>query len=125
MQVEEKEESVNILTITDTGFLALPPDNPDANNFLQLQLENYELNCLKNQLQASIDAERAEIIHLQEQTKYARAVLISNEDEGHAATSESETLMQELYLQQAYLESIRVLLCEEILKEQISVATFC
>lgn len=106
-------EATYILTISDTGFLSLPDDHPEATSFLQLQLENYELQNLKQQLQATINRERAEIIQLDQTT---RANTRSAADEGQGL--ECDTVVQELYTQQAYLESIRVLLCEEVLKER-------
>lgn len=106
-------EATSILTISDTGFLSLPDDHPEATSFLQLQLENYELQNLKQQLQATINRERAEIIQLDQTT---RANTRSAADEGQGL--ECDTVVQELYTQQAYLESIRVLLCEEVLKER-------
>lgn len=109
---EEQAPSLT-LTITESGFLALPPDHPEANLFTQLQWENYELHRLRQKLQLAINQEKAEI--------HAMKKLIV--DGNRAAAKPIEPLptaaeAQELLAQNAYLESVRKLLCEEITAEQ-------
>lgn len=54
----------NILTIDENGLLVLPSNHPDYITLLRFQLENQELINWKNQLQAKITTERAEVVRL-------------------------------------------------------------
>lgn len=107
------------MTITETGFLALPT-HPDANKFTQLQVENYELHRLAQKLQQQINQERTEIQSLQRQVMERK----SHSPErvfGKTTTTTVEQNadeLQELIAQNVYLESIRRMLCDEILAEQ-------
>lgn len=54
----------NILTIDENGLLTLPTNHPDYLTLLRYQLENQELINWKNELQARITTERAEVVRL-------------------------------------------------------------
>lgn len=104
-----------VLNITDTGFLALPTGHPEAAQFMQDQLENYELHRLRHKLQSAINLERAEIHSLKKQ-------LVERISHGHHSPEQppsehSAGEVQELLAQNAYLESVKRMLCEEILAE--------
>lgn len=97
------------------GLLKLPADHPEANNFTQLQLENYELQRWRDKLQAAINQEKAEILALQKQMKEQPPNLSPAKPE---KTSDDNTAeLQQLLAQNAFLESTRKLLCDEIMSE--------
>ncbi|XP_058821572.1 ralA-binding protein 1 [Topomyia yanbarensis] len=52
------------VTVSDNGFMLLPENHPDYLALIRLQLENQELLNWKAQLQARINAERAEIVRM-------------------------------------------------------------
>lgn len=69
--IPEEQSSVKETTAADegmylheSGLLMLPKTHPDYHTLIRLQLENQELLNWKNQLQAKISFERAEILRL-------------------------------------------------------------
>lgn len=120
MEVKEETENTakEILTITESGFLALPADHPEAAAFLQLQLENLQLQKYKQQLQSAILKERAEIVTLKKQLQSSRRVDQVEPAPPPPETEQDRRAMTELLSQNVYLESVRSLLCEKIIEEQ-------
>lgn len=111
-------DPLTTLTITETGFLALPPTHVDAYKFTELQVENYELHRLRQKLQQQINQERAEIQSLQRQVMERKCHSPERMLAKTTTTEPNPVEVQELIAQNAYLESIRRMLCDEFLAEQ-------
>lgn len=108
-------EQATTFTITETGLLKLPTDHPEAENFIQLQLENFELHRWRDKLQAAINQEKAEILAMQKQMKDQQPNLSPEKPE--RTSDDNTTEIQQLLAQNAFLESTRKLLCDEIMSE--------
>lgn len=104
-------------TITSDGFLALPSDHPEHDNFIQLQLENYELQRWRQQLQNAINQERAEIHAIKKKLKELNCDSVEPECDPSKLATPSENELQEVCAQNAYLQAVRGMLFEEIMKE--------
>lgn len=104
--------------VTENGFLMLHPEHPEYLNLIRLQLENQELINWKQQLQARINAERAEFARLKRLAGSTEAVQETpsiNPDE-----PEYERIVDHYMKENALLEQKRALLAKEILDENIS-----
>ncbi|XP_055906718.1 ralA-binding protein 1 isoform X2 [Eupeodes corollae] len=80
--IPEEQPPIKEITAADegmylheNGMLMLPKTHPDYHTLIRLQLENQELMNWKNQLQARISAERAEILRLK------KFLVVSNTDQ--------------------------------------------
>lgn len=113
LQSEELSQATRF-TISDSGFLVLPPSHPDNLEFMKLQLENYELNALRQRLQSAINEERAEIHALKKELMTRQAPPIPPPAQKQ---DEDVTEIDELWAQNQYLETVRKVLCNEILAE--------
>lgn len=114
------------VTVTDNGFMLLPENHPDYLTLIRLQLENQELMNWKGQLQARINAERAEIVRM-------KRLLITddNDDDSgvrpHGPSSldctvisdndDYERLVAQYAKENALLEQKRQMLAKEIFDE--------
>lgn len=112
------------VTVTDNGFMLLPENHPDYLLLIRLQLENQELMNWKGQLQARINAERAEIVRMK------RLLITDDDDNGvgpHGPSSldctvisdndDYERLVAQYAKENALLEQKRQLLAKEIFDE--------
>lgn len=114
--VQEIAENPERIHTSESGFLMLPRDHPEYTNLIRLQLENQELLKWKEQLQARINTERAECVHLKrmEPASYSATTSLSSED------PEYEQLVDHLMKENLLLEQKRSLLAQEIIDENIS-----
>lgn len=80
---------------------------------MSLQLENYELLRLKQKLQSAINQERTEIHALKKKLVEQSPERIDKPPVAEVSSAE----VHELLAQNAYLESVRKLLCNQILSE--------
>lgn len=104
--------------VTENGFLMLHHEHRDYLNLIRLQLENQELINWKQQLQARINAERAECVRL-------KRLATSTETPPEAPTinaddPEYERIVEHYMKENDLLEQKRTLLAKEILDENIS-----
>lgn len=112
------------VTVTDNGFMLLPENHPDYLLLIRLQLENQELMNWKGQLQARINAERAEIVRMK------RLLITDDDDNGVGPLGPSsldctvisdnddyERLVAQYAKENALLEQKRQLLAKEIFDE--------
>lgn len=113
----EEVENPDQVFVTDSGFLMLRKDHPEYLNLIRLQLENQELMNWKQQLQAKINAERAECVRLKRMAapSEAEAPPTLNPDD-----TEYERLVDHYMKENALLEQKRILLAKEVLDENIS-----
>lgn len=117
---EEVVENLEQVYVDENGFLTLHQDHPEYLNLIRLQLENQELINWKQQLQARINAERAECVRLK------RIVASGESSIQEAPTSlnpddpEYERFVDHYIKENTLLEQKRVLLAKEILDENIS-----
>lgn len=111
-------DHLNEVYVAENGFLMLHKDHPEYLTLIRLQLENQELVNWKQQLQARINAERAECVRLKR--------LVSSEPPEAPQSSlnpddpEYEKLVEHYLKENALLEQKRVLLAREIVEENIS-----
>ncbi|XP_058449995.1 ralA-binding protein 1 [Malaya genurostris] len=115
-------EQANIsdqVTVSDNGFMLLPENHPDYLMLIRLQLENQELLNWKAQLQARINAERAEIVRM-------KRLLISDNGIANDPSSldcivsdneDYERLVAHYAKENALLEQKRQILAKEIFEE--------
>ncbi|XP_019560513.2 ralA-binding protein 1 [Aedes albopictus] len=108
------------VTVTDNGFMLLPENHPDYLLLIRLQLENQELLNWKAQLQARINAERAEIVRMK------RLLVTDNGVTQHGPSSldcsvsdneDYERLVAHYAKENALLEQKRQMLAKEIFEE--------
>lgn len=111
----EGAEQRPLFTVTHDGLLTLPKDHPDASDLVHAQLENYELQRWRDQLQAAVNQERAELNMLKQQLKERQPV--ASPEQLEKPTDQSAAEVQELLARNAHLECIRQMLCDEILAE--------
>lgn len=112
---KENAENLDKVFVAENGFLMLHKDHPDYLNLIRLQLENQELINWKTQLQARINAERAECVRLKR--------LVVPEDVQPSMNPEEpefERIVDHYMKENALLEQKRILLAKEILEENIS-----
>lgn len=104
--------------VAENGFLTLHKDHPEYLNLIRLQLENQELINWKQQLQARINAERAECVRLKRILGTDEAI----QDSSTLSIDDPEyTRLVEHYVKEnALLEQKRLLLAKEILDENVS-----
>ena len=117
--VNQSQEVVDDkIFVTENGFLMLHPENPEYLNLIRLQLENQELINWKQQLQARINAERAEFARLKRlasSTESVQETTSINPEE-----PEYERIVDHYMKENVLLEQKRALLAKEILDENIS-----
>lgn len=115
----DPEKSTDQVTVTDNGFMLLPENHPDYLLLIRLQLENQELLNWKAQLQARINAERAEIVRM-------KKLLITDNGITHGPSSldctvsdneDYERLVAHYAKENALLEQKRQMLAKEIFDE--------
>lgn len=113
---QDNFENSDKVFVADNGFLMLHKDHPEYLNLIRLQIENQELMNWKMQLQARINAERAECVKLK------RLVGPSDEIQTSISTDEPEyeRIVDHYMKENALLEQKRILLAKEILDENIS-----
>ncbi|KAL9698684.1 hypothetical protein quinque_002125 [Culex quinquefasciatus] len=124
LKVVEPTAISDQVTVTDNGFMLLPENHPDYLLLIRLQLENQELMNWKGQLQARINAERAEIVRMK------RLLITDDDDNGvgpHGPSSldctvisdndDYERLVAQYAKENALLEQKRQLLAKEIFDE--------
>lgn len=108
------------VAVTDNGFMLLPENHPDYLLLIRLQLENQELLNWKAQLQARINAERAEIVRMK------RLLVTDNGVAPHGPSSldctvsdndDYERLVTHYAKENALLEQKRQMLAKEIFEE--------
>uniref|UniRef100_A0A1Q3FXY1 Putative ral-gtpase effector rlip76 n=1 Tax=Culex tarsalis TaxID=7177 RepID=A0A1Q3FXY1_CULTA len=111
------------VTVTDNGFMLLPENHPDYLTLIRLQLENQELMNWKGQLQARINAERAEIVRMK------RLLITDAAEDGTVVGPQSldctvisdnddyERLVAQFAKENALLEQKRQMLAKEIFDE--------
>lgn len=114
----ELPEAVDLdkVYVTDSSFLMLNHEHPEYLNLIRLQLENQELINWKQQLQARINAERAECVRLKRlvPAEATQEALMNPDD------PEYERIVDHYMKENALLEQKRALLAKEILDENIS-----
>lgn len=107
------------VTVTDNGFMLLPEGHPDYLSLIRLQLENQELMNWKAQLQARINAERAEIVRMKQ-------LIITDNGVTHGPSSldcslgdndDYERLVAQYAKENTLLEQKRQILAKEIFDE--------
>lgn len=109
------------LYVAENGFLMLPSDHPEHFNLIRLQLENQELMNWKQQLQARINAERAECVRLKgllankPSSNHDNQPSLTNDD------SEYDRLVEHYMKENSLLEQKRTLLANEIVNENLAV----
>jgi len=118
VSVVEVEDKGDQMYVAENGMLMLPKDHPEYFTLIKLQLENQELLNWKQQLQAKINAERAECVRLKkiampESVPSVPPVLPSDDPE-------YERLVDHYAKENALLEQKRVLLAKEIFDENVS-----
>lgn len=113
-----KDEDLEKVFVTESGFLMLHKDHPEYLNLIRLQLENQELINWKLQLQVRINSERAECVRLKE-----IALCTENTPEIQSNFNpedpEFEKIVDHYQKENALLEQKRILLSKEILEENI------
>lgn len=117
VQVQEVVDPDKVY-VTESGFLMLQPEHPEYFNLIRLQLENQELLNWKQQLQARINAERAECLRLKKLaglTETTQETPTVNPDD-----PEYERFIDHYLKENALLEQKRALLAKEIVDENIS-----
>lgn len=114
--IEENVENFEKVFVAENGFLMLHKDHPEYMNLIRLQLENQELINWKQQLQARINAERAECVRLKRLVAPVDDVLSSMNPE----EPEYERIVDHYMKENLLLEKKRNLLSKEILEENIS-----
>lgn len=118
-EVTEPEENLDQVFVADNGFLMLHKDHPEYLNLIRLQLENQELINWKQQLQARVNAERAECVRL-------KRMVATNDVVPEVPSSlnpddpEYEKLVDHYMRENSLLEQKRVLLAKEIIDENVS-----
>lgn len=119
--ITQPQEVVDLdkVYVTDNGFLMLHPEHPEYLNLIRLQLENQELINWKQQLQARINAERAECVRLK---RLAGSAEVTQEvtPSINPDDPEYERIVDHYMKENALLEQKRSLLAKEILDENIS-----
>lgn len=115
---EAKDENLDQVFVTESGFLMLHKDHPEYSTLIRLQLENQELINWKQRLQARINQERAEWVAL----KRMLPTEASQEPQPtlNADEPEIERLVEHYMKENALLEQKRLLLAKEILDENLS-----
>lgn len=121
------KDSDGLFIDEETGLLMVAKTHPDYSTLLRLQLENQELLTWKTQLQARINAERAEFLHLKQlyqQMTNKIAQQKSTANSTHATTTESQTpegdyerIVEHLIRENALLEHKKQMLSKEIFEE--------
>lgn len=114
---EEAVENLDQVFVTEDGFLMLHKDHPEYMNLIRLQLENQELLNWKQQLQARINAERAECVRLK---RIVGSTDVIQEVQPMLDDPEYERLVEQYTKENSLLEQKRALLAKEILDENIS-----
>lgn len=115
---EDVPENIDQVFVTESGFLMLHKEHPDYLSLIRLQLENQELINWKQQLQARINAERAECLRIKRllgPTESVEAISSLTSDD-----PEYERIVDQYMKENALLEQKRALLAKEILDENIS-----
>lgn len=115
---QQQEVDLDKVFVTENGFLMLHPEHPEYLNLIRLQLENQELINWKQQLQARINAERAEFARLKRLAGSTESVLETTSI--NPEEPEYERIVDHYMKENALLEQKRALLAKEILDENIS-----
>ncbi|XP_062553876.1 ralA-binding protein 1 [Armigeres subalbatus] len=108
------------VTVTDNGFMLLPENHPDYLLLIRLQLENQELLNWKAQLQARINAERAEIVRMKRLLVTDNGVINHGPSSLDCSVSDNEDyerLVGQYAKENALLEQKRQMLAKEIFEE--------
>lgn len=112
------DDSNDKIFIADNGMYMLPKNHSDYAALIKLQLENQELMDWKHQLQARINAERAECIRLK--NLLDNQPTSANVNELQPLQSDCERLIEQYVKENALLEQKRLLLAKEIFEENLS-----
>lgn len=117
---EEVSENLDQVYVTESGFLMLHQDHPEYLNLIRLQLENQELISWKQQLQARINAERAEFVSLKRMVGTSEVPIQEAPTTMNPDDPEFDRIVDHYIKENTLLEQKRVLLAKEILDENIS-----
>lgn len=108
----------------DTGLLMVPQNHPDYSTLLRLQLENQELLAWKNQLQARISSERAEILRLKQMQQQMSLKMSQKAVNNIQSTmpapppeNDYERIVEHFLRENALLEHKKQMLSKEIFEE--------
>ncbi|XP_075145387.1 ral interacting protein [Haematobia irritans] len=105
----------------EDGLLMVSKSHPDYSTLLRLQLENQELLSWKNQLQARISAERAEILHLKQlQQQMKNKTFTAGQDNVVSplpGADDYERIVEHFVRENALLENKKQMLANAIFEE--------
>lgn len=116
---QEPAEDLEKVYVLENGFLMLHKDHPDYHTLIRLQLENQELMNWKTQLQARINAERAECVRYKRMASNVEQVVDSPSALNHE-DGDYDKLIDHYLKENALLEQKRVLLAREIIEENLA-----
>lgn len=110
------------ITVNENGMLMLPESHPEYLNLIRLQLENYELNNWKQNLQRRIQNERTEVTRLKAILNNARqanstAVQLNDPIVTLPDGSNYERIVAQYVLENTILEEKKNHLAKEIFEE--------
>lgn len=104
----------------DSSFLMVPKTHPEYSQLIRLQLENQELLAWKNQLQARITAERAEVLRLKQHHQQLLAANSANAvaSDDAAAGGDYDKVIEHYIRENTLLENKKQMLLKEIFDER-------
>lgn len=118
-EVEDPVDNLEQVYVAENGFLMLHKDHPEYLNLIRLQLENQELINWKQQLQARINAERAECVRLK-RLHGVKDMEPEVQSSLNPDDPEYEKLVEHYLKENSLLEQKRVFLAKEIVDENVS-----
>ncbi|XP_036342579.1 ralA-binding protein 1-like [Rhagoletis pomonella] len=105
----------------DSSFLMVPKTHPEYSELIRLQLESQELLAWKNQLQARITAERAEVLRLKQQHQQllaANCANVASDDAAAGGDGDYEKIIEHYIRENTLLEHKKQMLVQEIFDER-------
>lgn len=113
--IKETTAAEEGMYLHECGLLMLPKTHPDYHTLIRLQLENQELLNWKNQLQARISAERAEILRLKkfliDQPKKQNVICMNDE------IGDYDKIIDNYIKENNLLEQKKTILAKQIFEE--------